>query len=119
VDGANPAADRADSPLAGPQPQARPGQRIAVVGACGAGKTYVARALAASLRVPYIGNDAVIWAQFLSRDSILWWACRTFRLRRRQYEALVSDPAWSHLRCLRLRSRRAVDAWLADLARRP
>ena len=64
------------------------------------------------------GNRETFRAQFLSRDSILWWACRTFRLRRRQYEAIVSDPAWSHPRCLRFRSRRAVDAWLADLARR-
>lgn len=42
-------------------PQPRPGWRIVVVGTSGSGKTFVARALAARLGIPYICNDAIIW----------------------------------------------------------
>ena len=38
-----------------------PGHRISVIGTSGAGKTYVATALAARLGIPYICNDAIIW----------------------------------------------------------
>lgn len=38
-----------------------PGRRIAVVGTSGSGKTYVAKALAARLGIPYVSNDAIIW----------------------------------------------------------
>lgn len=37
------------------------GQRICVVGTSGAGKTYVARALAERLGLRYISSDALIW----------------------------------------------------------
>ena len=37
------------------------GRRIAVIGTSGAGKTYVATALAKKLDVSYICNDAIIW----------------------------------------------------------
>ena len=182
-----------------------PGRRIAVVGTSGSGKTFVARALACRLGVPFICNDSVIWgpgwtptpepvrfqrfeeatrdaawtydgnlgslahaedalilarantlvwldlprrtvmwqllrrtlrrvctqeelwhanresfrASFLSRESILWWAWRTYRLRRRQYQAITVDPAWSHLVQIRLHSRRQVDRWLSRVAPPP
>jgi adenylate kinase family enzyme len=38
-----------------------PGHRISVIGTSGAGKTYVATALAGRLGIPYICNDAIIW----------------------------------------------------------
>jgi adenylate kinase family enzyme len=38
------------------------GRRICVVGTSGSGKTSVARALAERLDIPYISNDAIIWA---------------------------------------------------------
>jgi adenylate kinase family enzyme len=65
------------------------------------------------------GNRESFRSQFLSRDSILWWAWRTYELRRRQYAAIVADPGWSHLVCVRLRSRRQIERWLAGLASAP
>lgn len=59
------------------------------------------------------GNRETFRGMFLSRDSILWWAWRLYGLRRRQYSAIAADPAWSHLICIRLGSRRQVDRWLA------
>ncbi|HEY4684523.1 MAG TPA: adenylate kinase [Dehalococcoidia bacterium] len=38
-----------------------PGRRICVIGTSGAGKTFVAEALAEKLGLTYICNDAVIW----------------------------------------------------------
>src|SRR3972149_6449782 len=38
-----------------------PGRRICLIGTSGAGKTFVAEALAEKLGLTYICNDAVIW----------------------------------------------------------
>jgi shikimate kinase len=57
-------------------------------------------------------------AHFFSRDSIFLWALRTYNLRRREYPALLSAPAYAHLRAIRLRSPRATSAWLAGLPTR-
>ena len=40
---------------------ARLGERICVIGTSGAGKTYVAEALAGILNLRYVCNDALIW----------------------------------------------------------
>jgi adenylate kinase family enzyme len=54
-------------------------------------------------------------AHFFSRDSIFLWALRTYRLRRSEYPAMLAQPAYAHLRAIRLRSPRATSAWLAGL----
>jgi adenylate kinase family enzyme len=41
--------------------QPAPGQRICVVGTSGSGKTFVAQALADSMGLRYVSNDALIW----------------------------------------------------------
>ena len=49
------------------------GHRICVVGTSGAGKTYVAEALARILDIPYVCNDAIIWRpgwQATPRDEV-------------------------------------------------
>src|SRR5438874_4365421 len=38
-----------------------PGQRVCVIGTSGAGKTFVAQAMAAALGLEYVSNDAIIW----------------------------------------------------------
>ena len=38
-----------------------PGQRIAVIGTSGSGKTTVAKAVAGRLGLTYVSNDAIIW----------------------------------------------------------
>lgn len=184
-----------------PQPV---GRRIAVIGTSGAGKSYVAEALAAKLGIPYVCNDAIIWRPdwvptpreqrvkemdaatrgpswtfdgnliatnledrfalvrcdtivwldlprwqvwsqvtlrtlrglitrkphwrngnverwriFFSAENIVWWSIKTFSERRKQYAALFRDPGYSSRALIRLRSRRAVDAWLSSVQVQP
>jgi adenylate kinase family enzyme len=52
----------------------QPGCRIVVIGTSGAGKTYIARALATRLGLTYVENDAIIWRanwQPAPRDEVL------------------------------------------------
>jgi adenylate kinase family enzyme len=52
---------------------------------------------------------------FLSYDSIILWAVRTYRRRRREYPVLFSEPEYAHLSIVQLRSPRAARQWLASL----
>jgi hypothetical protein len=52
---------------------------------------------------------------FFSRESIILWTLKTFRKNRRQYEALLRDPAWQHVRFVRLRSPQQTEVFLSDL----
>lgn len=61
------------------------------------------------------GNRETFRKSFASRDSILLWFLRTFRRRRRQYEAAMADPANAHLAFVRLRSPREAERWLAGV----
>ena len=63
------------------------------------------------------GNRETFRRSFAGRDSILLWFLRTFRRRRRQYEAAMADPANAHLAFVRLRSPRAAERWLAAIPR--
>lgn len=53
------------------------------------------------------------WRSQVGRDSLLLWALRTYRRRRREYTAIQGDSRYSHLTFVRLRSPRAAEAWLA------
>ena len=64
------------------------------------------------------GNRETFRHSFAGRDSILLWFLRTFRRRRRQYEAAMADPANAHLTFVRLRSPREAARWLAAIPRR-
>jgi adenylate kinase family enzyme len=52
---------------------------------------------------------------FLSYDSSILWAVRTYRRRRREYPILFSEPEYAHLSIVQLRSPRAARLWLANL----
>ena len=64
------------------------------------------------------GNRETFWHSFAGRDSILLWFLRTFRRRRRQYEATMADPANAHLTFVRVRSPREAGRWPAAIPRR-
>lgn len=55
------------------------------------------------------------WRRFFSRDSMVLWVLRTYRRRRRQYQALFADPAHAHLMKVRLSRPRDKEIWLASL----
>ena len=61
------------------------------------------------------GNKERFWEQFLSRDSLFLWALRTHKAKRERYTALRSDPAYSYLHFVHLRSPKDLDGWLESL----
>jgi adenylate kinase family enzyme len=61
------------------------------------------------------GNQESWRLSFASRDSVLVWSWQSFPTRKRQYTAIFNDNRWSHLRRIRLRSRAAIDRWLASV----
>jgi hypothetical protein len=61
------------------------------------------------------GNRETLWNQ-LSRDSILLWALKTYRRRKREISALLANPEYSHLLVLHFQSPRDVDDWLDSVA---
>jgi adenylate kinase family enzyme len=102
--------------LSAPQGAPRPGRRVCVVGTSGSGKTYVAEALAEELGIPYICNDALIWAPNwtpMPKEAVL-----------AAQEAAMQQPAWTfdgNLNLSRPEDRLALDrcdtlVWL-DLPR--
>ena len=48
-----------------------------------------------------------------SRDSIVWWALRTYHRRKVEYPNLFSLPEYAHLNVVHLRSPRAAREWLS------
>jgi hypothetical protein len=48
-------------------------------------------------------------------DSLLLWALRTYRTRRRQYPLFFRQPEHAHLVVVRLRSPGAARDWLAGI----
>ncbi|QDG54267.1 hypothetical protein FIV42_27040 [Persicimonas caeni] len=50
------------------------------------------------------GNHATFRRAFLSRDSIIWWAAKTWKQRKELYSTLLYEPQWTHLDIFRVRS---------------
>ena len=59
-------------------------------------------------------NRERLWGAVFSRDSIIWYALRTYRRRRREYHVLFSKPEHAHLDIVHLRSPRAAGEWLNE-----
>lgn len=49
---------------------------------------------------------------FFSRDSLFLWAIQTYPTHKREYPALLAEPANAHLRLHRLRSPHETERWL-------
>lgn len=64
------------------------------------------------------GGNRESWrAQFFSRESLLLYAVRTHRRRRREIDAMLAEAAYAHLTVLRFRRPAATAAWLAAAGR--
>jgi adenylate kinase family enzyme len=61
------------------------------------------------------GNRETLRKALFSRESILLFALKTYRLRKRQYPALLSRPEHAHLKLVHLRSPRETREWLSAL----
>lgn len=53
--------------------------------------------------------------QFLSSDSVLLWALKTFGKHRREYPVLFAQPQFKHLEVVRLASPKKAEAWLSEI----
>lgn len=62
------------------------------------------------------GNRETLQQSFLSRESILLWALRTYGKNRRQYQRLFEQPEYAHLEKVRLSSLDATQSWLATFS---
>jgi adenylate kinase family enzyme len=60
------------------------------------------------------GNREPLWSQFFTRDSLYWWALKTYRRRRREYTELPRRPEYAHLAVVRLKSPQETRRWLAE-----
>lgn len=79
-------------------------------------KRAVARAWKKHELWPGTGNRESFRKSFLSRESILWWTITTHGPVRRKYESYLTDPRFSHIRFVRLRSRAEAERFLSSLS---
>jgi adenylate kinase family enzyme len=66
-------------------------------------------------REPMWNGNIERWRQVVSRDGLIWWVITTHRSRRRRWEEWLRRPDAAQLRVIRLRSRTAIDRWLASI----
>lgn len=65
------------------------------------------------------GNRESFRRTFASRESIVLWMLGSYRRNRRRYSVAMSDPKFSHIRFVRLRSPRSCARFLAELDTTP
>jgi adenylate kinase family enzyme len=64
------------------------------------------------------GGNRESWRkQFASRESLLLYAARTHNRWRREFPALLAEPAYRHLALLHFTAPHATERWLAELER--
>jgi adenylate kinase family enzyme len=61
------------------------------------------------------GNREQVWPHFFTRDSLYWWALKTYGRRRREYATLPQRPEYAHLQVVRLRTPQETARWLEKL----
>lgn len=59
-------------------------------------------------------NRERFWLHFYHRDSLIWWAIKSHRSRRRRLESTMTNPQWAHISFTRLRSPQETERWLAE-----
>jgi adenylate kinase family enzyme len=63
----------------------------------------------------WAGNRESLRKALFSRDSIIWWCLTSLGKNRRQYLAAMSDARYRHIRFVRIRSRKALVAFIESL----
>ncbi|WP_434641333.1 adenylate kinase [Klebsiella sp. I138] len=64
---------------------------------------------------PGTGNCESFRRAFFSRDSIIWWTIKTWRNNRQRYQSDMADPAWQHIRFVRLRTQQQTEDFIRRL----
>jgi hypothetical protein len=63
---------------------------------------------------PGTGNRETFRNQFLSRDTLFWWALKTYRRRKRELPLVLERPEYAHLVVHRFRRSAEAEAWLKN-----
>lgn len=66
-------------------------------------------------QVLYSGNREIFRQSFLSKNSILWWAVKTYWRRRREYPQLFKEPAHQHLQVIVFNSPAETEKFLKNI----
>ena len=61
---------------------------------------------------PGTGNRETLRGAYFSRESLYWWALKTYWRRKRNYAALLELPQYAHAERLRFRAPAEADRWL-------
>jgi hypothetical protein len=64
---------------------------------------------------PGTGNRETWRNQFLSRETLFWWALKTYRRRRRELPLVLARPEHAHLVVHRFRRTGEAATWLSRL----
>lgn len=64
---------------------------------------------------PETGNRETFRNQFLSRDSLFWWALKTHHRRQREWPPTLARPEYQHLLVHRFRRPEESAAWLSSI----
>lgn len=78
-------------------------------------KRAIARAVSQQELWPGTGNRESLRQSFFSRESIVWWTIKTWRSNRRRYQADMTNPLFSHLHFVHLRSPAEARNYLRSL----
>jgi adenylate kinase family enzyme len=67
----------------------------------------------------WAGNRESFREQFLSKDSLFWWALTTHEERRARFDSWIARPDYAHLSVMRFRQPDQAAAWLESVSHRP
>ena len=73
----------------------------------------------AATREELWGGNRESWRGLMfwrGEDSILWWAWTTYARTQERYAQAMDDPEWKHITFHRLRTRREVDLFIAQVS---
>ena len=60
------------------------------------------------------GNKETVWKHLFTRDSMILWTIRTFHKNREKYEELFGKDEYSHIKFVRLCTRKEVKDFLNE-----
>ena len=63
----------------------------------------------------WAGNKETFWRQFFTPNSVIWWGLSNFLPKRRYYSIDSSNPEYSHIKFVRLRSRKEIEEFVTQL----
>jgi adenylate kinase family enzyme len=61
------------------------------------------------------GNRERFWKQFLSRDSLFWWAWTSHQKRKQTYNEIIAENQFPNLQILHFRYPNETEKWLRQL----